>query len=140
MAVHDVTIEKTIMALLDDKKYQTLKDILVTMEPTDIVAVFEELEEERMPLLFRLLPKETAAEVFAELDPDWQELLIKGFSDTELKEVVDELYVDDAADLVDEIAPVVAMLLHALQFAAYAEHFTTSLLGDFGITAHEAPV
>jgi magnesium transporter len=73
------------------------------MEPTDIVAVFEELEEERMPLLFRLLPKETAAEVFAELDPDWQELLIKGFSDTELKEVVDELYVDDAADLVDEM-------------------------------------
>ena len=103
MAVHDVTIEKTIRALLDDKKYQTLKDILVTMEPTDIVAVFEELEEERMPLLFRLLPKETAAEVFAELDPDWQELLIKGFSDTELKEVVDELYVDDAADLVDEM-------------------------------------
>ena len=103
MAVHDVTIEKTIMALLEDKKYQTPKDILVTMEPTDIVAVFEELEEERMPLLFRLLPKETAAEVFAELDPDWQELLIKGFSDTELKEVVDELYVDDAADLVDEM-------------------------------------
>ena len=43
MAMHDVTIEKTILALLDEKKYQTLKDILVTMEPTDIVAIFEEL-------------------------------------------------------------------------------------------------
>ena len=103
MATHDVTIEKTIMALLEDKKYQTLKDILVTMEPSDIVAVFEEIKEDRMPLLFRLLPKETAAEVFADLDPDWQELLIKGFSDTELREVVNELYVDDAADLVDEM-------------------------------------
>ena len=103
MAMHDVTIEKTILTLLDEKKYQTLKDILVTMEPSDIVAVFEELKEEKVPLLFRLLPKETAAEVFAELEPDWQELLIKGFSDTELREVVNELYVDDAADLVDEM-------------------------------------
>jgi magnesium transporter len=103
MAMHDVTIEKTILALLDEKKYQTLKDILVTMEPTDIVAIFEELSEDKVPLLFRLLPKETAAEAFAELDPEWQELLIKGFSDTELREVVNELYVDDAADLVDEM-------------------------------------
>ena len=93
MAMHDVTIEKTILTLLDEKKYQTLKDILVTMEPSDIVAVFEELKEEKVPLLFRLLPKETAAEVFAELEPDWQELLIKGFSDTELRDVVNELYV-----------------------------------------------
>ena len=103
MAMHDVTIEKTIMALLEEKKYQTLKDILITMEPSDIVSVFEDLKEDRIPLLFRLLPKETAAEVFAELDHDWQALLIKGFSDTELKEVIDELYVDDAADLVDEM-------------------------------------
>ena len=90
MAMHDVTIEKTIMALLEEKKYQTLKDILVTMEPSDIVSVFEDLKEDRIPLLFRLLPKETAAEVFAELDHDWQALLIKGFSDTELKEVIDD--------------------------------------------------
>ena len=98
-----VQFEKTIRALLDEKKYQTLKDILVTMEPADIAAVFEDLEEERMPVLFRLLPKETAAETFAELDSEWQELLIRGFSDRELHEVVNELYVDDAADLVDEM-------------------------------------
>ena len=67
MAVHNVTVEKTIKALLDEKKYPTLKDILITMEPADIAAVFEELDEQRMPLLFRLLPKETAAETFAEL-------------------------------------------------------------------------
>ena len=103
MAVHSVTVEKTITALLEEKKYQTLKDILVTMEPADIAAVFEELDEVRIPLLFRLLPKETAAEAFAELEPEWQELLIRGFSDTELREVINELYVDDAVDLVEEM-------------------------------------
>ncbi|MBQ6522606.1 MAG: magnesium transporter [Atopobiaceae bacterium] len=103
MAAHNVTFEKTIRVLLDEKKYQTLKDVLVTIEPADIASVFEELEEDRMPLLFRLLPKDTAAETFAELDPEWQELLIRGFSDTELREVVNELYVDDAADLVEEM-------------------------------------
>ncbi|MCR5664391.1 MAG: magnesium transporter [Oscillospiraceae bacterium] len=103
MAAHNVTLEKTIQALLEEKKYQTLKDVLTTMNPADIAGVFEELDEGRMPLLFRLLPKETAAETFAELDPEWQELLIRGFSDTELREVVNELYVDDAADLVEEM-------------------------------------
>ena len=103
MAAHQVTVEGTILALLNEKKYQTLKDILVTMEPADIAAVFEELDEMRIPLLFRLLPKETAAETFVELTPESQELLIRGFSDTELREVVNELYVDDAADLVEEM-------------------------------------
>ena len=103
MAVRNVTLEKTIGALLESKKYQTLKDILVTLEPADIAAVFEELNEDRAPLLFRLLPKEAAAETFAELPPENQELLIRGFSDRELHEVVNELYVDDAADLVEEM-------------------------------------
>ena len=103
MAEHNVTLEKTLRKLLDEKKYQTLKDILVTLEPADISAVFEELDEVRTPLLFRLLPKELAAESFAELEPEWQELLIRGFSDTELREVVNELYVDDAVDLVEEM-------------------------------------
>ncbi len=53
--------------------------------------------------LFRLLPKEQAAETFVEMEPDAQELLIQGFSDRELKEVVDELYLDDAVDLVEEM-------------------------------------
>ena len=64
---------------------------------------FGELEPDRIPLLFRLLPKEQAAETFVEMDPEAQELLIQGFSDSELKEVVDELYLDDAVDLVEEM-------------------------------------
>ncbi len=103
MAVQTATFEKTIRTLLDEKKYQTIKDVLVTMEPADIAAVFDDFGEERMALLFRLLPKETAAETFAELESDNQELLIRGFSDRELHELVNELYVDDAADLVDEM-------------------------------------
>ncbi|MBP5239332.1 MAG: magnesium transporter, partial [Oscillospiraceae bacterium] len=103
MAVRNVTLEKTIRKLLNEKKFQTLRDILVTLEPADISAVFQEQDEERAPLLFRLLPKELAAETFAELEPEWQELLIRGFSDRELRDVVSELYVDDAADLIEEM-------------------------------------
>lgn len=73
------------------------------MNPSDIASVFETLDEDRIPLLFRLLPKELAAETFVEMEPDNQELLIRGFSDSELKEVVDELYLDDAVDLVEEM-------------------------------------
>ena len=103
MAEHNVTVESTLDALLAEKKYPTIRDILITMNPADIASVFDSMEEERLPLLFRLLPKELAAETFVEMDPDAQELLIRGFSDSELREVVDELYVDDAVDIVEEM-------------------------------------
>ena len=103
MAEHNITMQGTLQALLEAKKYSSLKDILVTMNGADIAAIFEETQESRIPLLFRLLPKELAAETFVEMNPDLQELLIKGFSDNELREVVDELYVDDAVDLVEEM-------------------------------------
>ncbi len=96
-------VEKAIEAMLEDKKYATLRDILVTMNPADIAAIFASVEETRLPVLFRLLPKELAAETFVEMEPEAQELLIRTFSDNELKEVVDELYVDDAAALVEEM-------------------------------------
>ncbi len=96
-------MESAIMALLEEKKYPTLRDILDTMNPADIALLFEDLPEDKLPLLFRLLPKEVAAETFVEMEPDEQEMLIKGFSDSELKEVIDELYVDDAVDIVEEM-------------------------------------
>ena len=103
MAEHNVTVESTLSALLSEKKYATIRDILSTMNPADIASVFDEMEEERLPLLFRLLPKELAAEAFVEMEPEAQELLIRGFSDSELREVLDELYVDDAVDIVEEM-------------------------------------
>ena len=96
-------VENALLKLLDEKKYSTLRDILVTMNPSDVAGLFTHIREEQIPLLFRLLPKEQASETFVEMEPDAQELLIRSFSDKELKEIVDELYVDDAADLVEEM-------------------------------------
>ena len=103
MAEHKATMESTLRALLEQKKYSTLKDILITMEPTDVAELFEEIADERLPRLFRLLPKEQAAETFVEMQPEQQEMLIRGFSDAELRAVIEELYVDDAVDLVEEM-------------------------------------
>ena len=103
MAAHSVTVEQTLGKLLQEKRYSAIRDVLVTMNPTDIAAVFNGVQREQLPLLFRLLPKELAAETFVEMEPETQELLIHGFSDSELHEVVDELYVDDAVDIVEEM-------------------------------------
>ena len=103
MAERFEIVEKALLAMLEDKKYSTLRDILVTMNPIDIAGLFDGLEDKQIPLMFRLLPKELAAETFVEMEADAQELLIRGFSDNELKEVLDELYVDDAADIVEEM-------------------------------------
>ena len=103
MAERFEIMEKALIQMLTDKKFATLRDILVTMNPNDIAGLFSGLEEKQIPLLFRLLPKELAAETFVEMETDAQELLIRGFSDNELKEIVDELYADDAADLVEEM-------------------------------------
>ena len=103
MADHSVTMENTLSTLLSDKKYSTIRDVLVTMNPADIAAVFSGVEPEKLPLLFRLLPKELAAESFVEMESDQQEALIRGISDSELRQVMDELYVDDAVDIVEEM-------------------------------------
>ena len=97
------TLKTSIKALVGVKKYATLRDILSTMNAADIASLLEDIDDQMVPLLYRLLPKELAADTFVEMEPDTQEMLIRGFSDSELKEVVDELYVDDAADLVEEM-------------------------------------
>ena len=97
----DALVEK-IEDLLSRKQYAPLRDLLLPLEAADIAALCGELGE-KVPLVFRLLPKELAAEVFVELDSDQQELLIQSFSNTELKEVLDELYRDDTVDIVEEM-------------------------------------
>ncbi len=96
-------MEEKILSLLENKKYAELKESFTNMEAADIAILFESVPTEKLPLLFRLLPKELAAEVFVELESDMQELLISGFSDSELKEVWEELYVDDAVDIIEEM-------------------------------------
>lgn len=105
-------MHKSFLQLLEGKNYQELKELLISFEPADIAVHFSELSERHRAIMFRLLPKETAAEVFVELEPDMQEALIIGFSDNELKEIVDELYVDDAVDIIEEMpANVVSRIL-----------------------------
>ena len=103
MAERFEIVEKALLKMLEEKKYASLRDILVTMNPSDVAGLFDGLEEKQIPVMFRLLPKEQAAETFVEMEPEAQQLLIQGFSDNELREVLDELYVDDAADLVEEM-------------------------------------
>ena len=104
--------QERIDELAKEKRYAELRDLFLPMEPADIALLLEESGGELMPLLYRLLPKELAAEVFVELESDSQEMLINGFSNTELKEVLDELYLDDAVDIVEEMpASVVIRIL-----------------------------
>ena len=99
-----VELVEKIEDLVNRKRYTELRDLLLPLEPADIAILADDLDDEKtLPLLFRLLPKEQAAEVFVELESDQQELLIRGFSNTELKEVLDELYLDDTVDIVEEM-------------------------------------
>ncbi|MBQ5446981.1 MAG: magnesium transporter, partial [Lachnospiraceae bacterium] len=98
-----IDLKDRIEELLEKRDYSGLKDILVVMNAADISTLFDDLKDSRIPLLFRLLPKVLAAEVFVEMEADAQKMLIQGFSDNELKEVLDELYLDDAVDIVEEM-------------------------------------
>ena len=126
MANNTIAVLRQMLASLDDaKKYQSLRDVMETLPAPDLAAVFEDLPEEKLPVLFRLCPKDLAADVFAELTPATQQQLIDGLTDTELKAVVDELFVDDATDLVEEMpANVVKRIL------AQAEPATRRMINE----------
>lgn len=112
MRENNVILEETIQKLTEAKKYVSLRDFLTTLNAADIAEAFGGLTDQVLPLVFRLLPKELAAEVFVEMEPEQQQTLIRGFSDVELKAVVEELYVDDAVSLVEEMpANVVSRIL-----------------------------
>ena len=103
MAEFNATFEKTLNRLLEEKKYSSIKDILSTMAPEDVATIIQEMEDKSGPLIFRLLPKKIAADAFIEMESDFQEALIRGFSDNELTAILDELYVNEAVDIVEEM-------------------------------------
>lgn len=112
MKERTVVLEETIVKLTEAKKYASLRDFLATLNPADIAGAFGSVSDQALPLVFRLLPKELAAETFVEMETEQQQVLIRGFSDSELKAVVEELYVDDAVELVEEMpANVVSRIL-----------------------------
>ena len=100
--------------LIEKKQYVKLRQALEELNPADIAALFENLNAKETILVYRILPKELASEVFVYIDTDKAKLLIKSFSDYELKEVISDLFLDDTVDIIEEMpANVVARILQA---------------------------
>ncbi len=89
--------------MLAKRRISELVSELKDMNPADIAILLQRIPIETLPIMFRILPKELAVDTFVEMDPDEQETLIKSFSDTELREVLDELFIDDTVDIIDEM-------------------------------------
>ena len=103
MKERTVILEETFRKLAEERKFSSLRDLMQTLYPADIASILSDLPENLRPAIFRLLPKDLAADTFVEMDGDIKEDLIRAFSDTELKAVIDELYTDDAVDLIEEM-------------------------------------
>ncbi len=96
-------MEEKILELLEGRSFSEAAALLKDMNPADVAQVLEELPESKMPLAFRLCPKELAADAFAYMDADAQEILVRGFSDKELEEVMEQLFLDDTVDMLEEM-------------------------------------
>ena len=96
------TIEK-VTELINNKKLNSLREFLIEVNSADFPSIIETLDDEKVIMVYRLLPKEKAAEVFIELDSDDQEKLINCLTDAEIKNVMNEIYMDDAVDLIEEM-------------------------------------
>jgi len=94
---------KEMHALLENREFHKLRCILQDLEPADIASCISQMPADMLGLVFRILPKETAAEVFVELDADLQEGLLHIFSDAELEEVIELLFVDDTVDIIEDM-------------------------------------
>jgi len=95
--------KEELLALLTGKKYRELKSQLVEMNEVDIASFIEELDSEKTVVVFRMLPKELASEVFACLEVEQQQHIITSITDNELRAIIDDLYVDDAVDMLEEL-------------------------------------
>lgn len=110
--MENLELLEAVTPLLEEKAYNRIRTLLAEQNPIDVAALLEELDPEQVPMVYRLLPKGFAAEVFAYMESDTQERLLNFFSDRELSAVLKELYLDDMADLLEEMpASVVKRLL-----------------------------
>ncbi|WP_243425682.1 magnesium transporter [Faecalicatena contorta] len=106
--------EERILQMLDERKFKELKEELEHMYSVDLVELMEDFTQKQLVMVFRLLAKEEAAETFTEMDSDMRETLIGGLTDSELEEVMEEMYLDDTVDVLEEMpANVVDRLLMA---------------------------
>ena len=106
--------KEKILEMLEERRFKELKAELENLHPVDIAELLEEFEEKQMILTFRLLDKDEAAETFTEMNSDMREALLNALTDSEIKEVMDEMYLDDTVDVLEEMpANVVDRLLMA---------------------------
>lgn len=103
MKEKNVEIKEKVLQLTEEKRYSELQQYIEQLAIQDLALLFEEIDDEEKIRVFRLLPKDDAADVFSYMEPDLQEQLINSFTDTELKQIVDELYMDDTVDLIEEM-------------------------------------
>ena len=101
-AMETIDFEK-LLKLADEKKYRQLKETLLELNEVDIAQFIEELDSEKTVIIFRMLPKAIAADVFAELPVEEQTHIINSITDKELSDIVEDLYVDDAVDMLEEL-------------------------------------
>lgn len=101
-AIHEKQSDE-LMELLDSRRMKELQTRLEDMNEFDVAEFLSEIGDNRMPMVFRLLSKETAADVFANFDAPEQEQIINSITDSELSAIIEELYVDDAVDMMEEL-------------------------------------
>lgn len=101
--VRRIAEDDEIVMLLQDRNFAVLKPLLASMNATDVALVFDRIKDEEIPVLFRILPKDLAAQTFVEMESDVTEKLITKLTDRELKAVMDELFLDDTVDLLEEM-------------------------------------
>ena len=121
-----MNLEGILHQLVEEKKFRKLRGILEEMNEVDIAEFIQDMELDKVVLVFRLLPKELGAEVFACLEIEMQEYIINSMSDYELQKIIEELYIDDAVDMLEELpATVVRRVL------ANAKPDTRALINQF---------
>lgn len=103
----DMTLYQLVADNLNQKKFSRLRELMASENPADLALLFMEFEEKDVLLLYRLLPKELASDTFSYMDSDMQENLINGFSDKELREVLDQTFIDDTVDMIEEMPAIV---------------------------------
>ena len=105
-------IQRLAEDLLSNRKYSLLRQMLSNLNAADIALLFDGINEKEIPLLYRLLPKEEAAETFSYMSRDMQKTLIDTLTDRELRAVMDDIFLDDTVDMIEEMpANVVARIL-----------------------------
>ncbi|MCK5812497.1 MAG: magnesium transporter [Clostridiales bacterium] len=133
-----MNLEETIIILLEEKKYNEIKNLLIESNVFDIAEILNDIDEANMLLLFRLLPKDLATEVFSEVDSDMQSYIINSITDSEIKYIIDKLFIDDTVDLIEELpANIVKIVLKNIsqekrkiinQFLIYPEDSAGSIM------------